>query len=204
MSEVEKTVDGVQPNQDSVEVVEKVETTQTSDKVDYESFKRAVDEKKRMQAERDELNDKVKKYEDDKLEADGNKDQIIQNLRKELAEKSNKLKSVETSTTWEKIENQIQSAALKAGCKNPEKLMRLLDDGDIKSLEVDKKIKIHPDDLNRLIDKAKSENDFMFGKGTVRISDGQPTNEVKQKGLKDLSESEKKELRKKLVKDRFY
>lgn len=204
MSEVEKTVDGVQPDQDGVEVTEKVETTQADDKVDYVSFKRAVDEKKRLQAEKEELAAKVKSYEEQKLESEGNKDQIIQNLRKELQETATQLKSVKTSTTWEKIENQIQSAALKSGCKNPEKLMLLLNSDDIKGLEVDDKVKIHPDDLNRLIDKAKEENEFLFGGGHVRVSDGQPTGQIKQKTLKDLTQDEKKALRSKLIKDKFF
>jgi len=204
--EVEKTSDGVTPTiQDGVKDSEKVETTQkTDDKVDYASFKRAVDEKKRGQEKIAELAEKVKLFEESELERKGNTDQIIKNLRTELETSRSELKNLKGATVMDKIESQIEKAAMKAGCKNPSKLLQLIDSADIKAMEIDENVKIHQDDLNRLIDKSKSENDFLFGKGTVKVVDGNPKGEVKQKGLKELSPEEKKSLRAKLIKDKFY
>jgi len=203
---VDETSDGVTPEiDDGVKDSEKVETTQKADdKVDFSSFKRAVDEKKRAQEKVDELAAKVKTFEESELERKGNTDQIIKNLRTELENSKTELKSLKGATTWDKIESQIQKAAIKAGCKNADKLMKLIDSEDIKAMEIDDKIRIHNDDLNRLIDKAKSENDFLFGKGSVKVVDGQPKGEIQQKGLKDLTANERKALRAKLKNDKFY
>lgn len=108
-------------------------------------------------------------------EKKGNYENVIKSLRDELTETKGALKTKEQSFAWNSVENQIKQAAIKAECKNPEKLMKLIDKGDLKSLEIGEDYSINSDDLNRLMEKAKKENDFLFGTKTLNINDVAPT-----------------------------
>lgn len=168
MSEENQVVDGVQPNQDSVEGVE--------NKVAYESFQRVLDEKKRTQSENEALKQKLAQIENEKLEHKGNLEEALTNYKQQLEAKESELRQVKTTFATNQINSKIESALAKKGCKNPAKAIRLMEDVDYQALiqDVDDNLNPSENTLNFILDKFQKENDFLFGKPAPRIADGVP------------------------------
>lgn len=186
---------------DSVDSESQQETRE--DKVSYESYKKAVETEKKAKAERDALRLKVQEYEQKDLEAKGNFQAVIENLRGQLKESDEKLKKTETSYQWRTVNEQIKAHASGAGCISPDKLLKLMEEKDFGSLQFDPdNLTLNSQDVTLLMDKLKKENPFLFNvKGNPRIDNAIPNNaapvkDYKQMSLSDLKNAYKKSLMK--------
>ena len=176
--------------------VEKPEETSGSegkreDLIPYSTHQKLLKEKKNAQSRIEQYEQELKRLKDEKLASEGNKDQLLENYKKELDEIKDQLSNKEKTFAWKTITSSIKEEALKNGCTNPDKLVRLLEDKDLKALEVGEDYSIEPQSLKQLIEKSKSENDFLFKK-TVAVADSTPntqTPQTKPKSEKELFES---------------
>ena len=189
--EIDKNIIGDEPQ---AKVSDEQGEKTSDDKVAYASFKRAVDEKKRFQAELNKVQDKLKLHEQDKAQNEGRKDDVINELRKELGETKKSLETKDKSYAYNVLSGQIKTEALKQGCVNPEKLIRLLDPSELKGIEVDEDFFVNTDDLQRLIGKAKEEHSDigLFKNKHVNINDVTPSM-IPNKSTNEMSSSELKE-----------
>ena len=168
------------------------------DKVSYDTYKKLLGEKKKRDAELSELSKKLKSFEEKELEQTGKHSELIDSLRSQLKEKEETLSKLqgdlearEKREAWNTVSSQIKEAALKEGCINPDKLLKLFDKNDLKALEVVEEsgsVKVHSDDLKRLMEKARKENDFLFKKSVTNIADVTPK-VTKEKPKTSLRES---------------
>jgi hypothetical protein len=162
----------------------------TEDKVAYDTYKKLLGEKKKRDEEVSALAQRLKSYEEKELEASGKHSELIESLRSQLKEKDESLsglkKEIETrekKEAWNTVTSQIKDAAMSEGCMSPDKLLKLLDKSDLKALEVMEesgKIKVNTDDLKRLMEKARKENEFLFKKPDPKINDLTPTNQIQK------------------------
>lgn len=190
-------------DQDPIDSVDsQVQQDNKEDKVSYDSYKKAVDTEKKAKAERDALRLKVQEYEQKDLEAKGNFQAVIENLRSQLKESDEKLKKTETSYQWRTVNEQIKSHAMGAGCISPDKLLKLMDENDFGALQFDPdNLTLNSQDVTLLMDKLKKENPFLFKVKGARIDDVVPNNaapvkDLKQMSLADLKNAYKKSLMK--------
>lgn len=189
----EENQDNVQPAQDNVESTATEQQPQRDDKVAYDTYRRVVGKSKKVMAENDELKQRLNLIEQDKMAADGKKDDVIKSLREELGQTRSQLDSQKQNYAWNIFSSNIKAEAAKRGCKDPDKLLKLLDKEDLGSVEVDDNYTVNRDDLSRLMDKAIRENDFLFGKPAVKVNDVTPSNEKPETGktLESMSVDEK-------------
>src|SRR5690606_18176061 len=68
------------------------EDKKPSQTVAYESYQKVLDEKKRAQAELRDLTERMKRLEDEKLRAEGNKDKLLERYQKRAQEAEARLK----------------------------------------------------------------------------------------------------------------
>jgi len=189
--EVDHNASGVQePNISDV-------TGQSTNKnsVAYDTHKKLLGEKKKMQSQFTEMQDKLKSFEDRELETNGQKDELIASLRGRLEESESKYGNAEKAFAWRQINSAIEKEALSQGCSRPDKLVRLLDDADINSIELDQGYMVNNKDVEAIIGKAKEDNAFLFSQKKINVVDQTPVNGInnKTKSMSEMTPAEVKE-----------
>jgi uncharacterized protein involved in type VI secretion and phage assembly len=171
-------------------------TKKQDDVVAYSTYSKVMGTLKKRESELNEVRTRLEAIELEKKQAEGNKDEVITTLRDKLKhteEAQNKLKH---QYAWTTLEGQIKTAALQQGCVNPDKLVQLLSDDDLKAIEVDESFKVNQDDLNRLLEKAKKDHSDirLFKTKSVNVNDVAPVvPKTKNKTVEEMSASELKE-----------
>jgi hypothetical protein len=176
-------------------------TEKKDDVVAYSTYSKVMGTLKKRESELNEVRSKLESIELEKKQAEGNKDEVINQLREKIANSEKEKQSLQSKFAWNSLEGQIKSQAMKAGCVNPDKLIRLLDDDDLKAIEVDDSFKVNNDDLTRLIEKAKKDHSDigLFGKKQVNVNDVSPKPmKQNEKKVEEMTASELKEYIKSL------
>ena len=165
--------------------------TKDKDSVQYSSYQKVLGEKKKMQAEKDDLLNKLKDFEQRDLELKGKDKELIDTLRKESKEKEEKLSSVVQKFAMKQIESQLSAEAAKHGCVDPDALSKFI---DVKSLEFDpENFAVNKDDLKREMEKVVKDKPYLFKKPAPKINDLPLTNnraENKPVSVYDLSKED--------------
>jgi len=131
--------------------------------VKYETYSRVLGKLKNTEAEFNQLKERLSSLEQEKLEAEGNKDELIQSLRKELNERKTREKTIIGSIALSQGKNALVDEAVKAGCNSPEILTKLLE-GDLQGLEYDQEFRPDRDQVRTLVEEARKKNPILFSK----------------------------------------
>lgn len=173
------------------------ETNQKKDDVvAYSTYSKVLGTLKKRESELDEVKTRLESIELDKKQAEGNKDEVITDLRSRLQSLESEKSTLRSKYAWNSLEGQIKSEAVRSGCVNPDKLVRLLEEDDLKSIEVDDSFKVNQDDLSRLIEKAKKDHSDigLFGKKKVNVNDVSPKPvKHESKKVEDMTSAELRE-----------
>lgn len=166
------------------------------DSVSYESHKKLLGEKKNLQTKFEQMQTELTSFRDDKLSAEGKKDDVINSLRQQLKEKTTEAKELKTSFAWNTVQAQIKNEASAKGCKNPNKLIKLLSKDDIGGIEIDDNFNVNAQDLTKLIETAKKEHaDIgLFSEKVLNINDVTGKQKVIKPKTKSPSDMTKEEL----------
>lgn len=175
-----------------------------SDVVDYNSFKKAVDEKKLFQSRLQETEAELSKLREADMKRKGKTDELLTQKEQRIKELEAKLENTSKTYVWSTIEGEIKREAIKQGCKNPDKFIRLMSDDDLKNLSqhVGEDFKIAPDALKETVSKNKTDNYFLFSDSSKKVVTGNPNTKVDDvpTDLSKLSLDELRELHKKTYK----
>ena len=153
-----------------------------------------LNEKKALATKIAELESLQKEAQNQKLEAEGRKDELIKSLREENKEIKSKLSKTQQSYNWTTVSNQIKEAAAGKGCKDPNALLKLLGSDDLNAIEVDENFNVNQEDLDRVLDKASKQfsNIGLFG-SKVKVDDVIPSSVIPQKSHGEMSRDELKQ-----------
>lgn len=139
--------------------------------VKFSSYQKVLTEKKNTAAKLLEAMARLESLEEDKMAAEGNKDALIKSLQDKNRSLNDDLTTTKSSYAWNSLEAQVKSAAKLAGCKNPESLVRLMNENDLKALaaQADDNFKLPQDALGAMIEEQKKTHaDIgLFGNSTV-------------------------------------
>ena len=187
-------------NENQVDSTTEASSTEEAkqDQVSYDSFRKSVEAEKRARERAQALEAELEAKKQAELEAQGKHEEIIQSLKSKLHETESVLKSEREKYLWNNVTSAVKTEAAKHGCKNPDKLVKLLDREDFSMLQAENG-QIMAQSLSALIDKAKKENDFLFTAPAVKINDAVPSSKVDQpraKSPNEMSSSEKLEAMK--------
>ena len=159
------------------------------DFVAYESFQKAVSEKKNAQEKLSKYEQELQQLREEKLQREGKNEELIQTYKQRYEETNKRLEETNKKYAWSTLTGSIEREAIKHGCTDPKKLIRLMDDDDLRSIDVGENFKINGDSLERLIEKSKKDNHFLFKTTPPLAANGNPTTKIekKDKPLKDMS-----------------
>ena len=165
--------------------------------VAFESYRKSVTEAKNAKEKARQLQDELDAIKNQELQRQGKYEEVIEGLKKQLNETKTSLQKERETFLWSKVESAVSTEAVKQGCTDPKKLIRLLDESDFTLLKSDGG-EIQSETLSQLMEKAKKENGFLFKQPAVRINDTVPGG-TKPKS-KPVSEMTKEEIEAELKK----
>lgn len=146
-----------------------------------------------------ELEQKLAEYELKEQESKGNLQEVISKLKDENRTLRGDIAQSKLSFAKGKIEDAVKRRAVELGCKNADVFYKLIDDTEIKTIELDGKFNPRKDDIDVLVDRYKKEYDNLgfFGK-SVNVVDKAPNNKPveNKKPSKELHELSHDELMK--------
>lgn len=167
--------------------------------VSFESHQKLLGEKKNLKAKYDELEKRLKDIESNKLEAEGKKDEALNSYKKRVEELEGSLSTTKKSFAWNTVVGEIKREAMKQGCVNPDKLIRLMSDDQLNAIEIDDNFAVSVDSVKRVVEESKKDNGFIFsspGKAAAHGNPGKSGNfETKTKSEEELFASYIKNLK---------
>jgi len=180
-----------QSNQASGEVVDNVENP-SKDSVAYDTYRKVLSEKKKVQEQLAELAKERDAANQNKLQAEGKKDEVIEALRKQMAEKDKTLETKTNAYAWNVVSAQIKSELAREGCVNPDKALRLIDKEELAGIEVSDDYLVNIEDLKRVVDKVRTENaDIRLFNKSASVKDLNPKAGVNPVGNEPANKTEK-------------
>lgn len=165
------------------------------DSVSYESHKKLLGEKKGLQTKFEAMQAELNSFRDDKLSAEGKKDDVINSLREQLNISQKESKELKSNFAWNTVKTQIKNEASVKGCVNPNKLIKLLSKEEISGIEIDDNFNVNAQDLSKLIENAKKEHSDigLFSAKIINVNDvtgKQKDFKPKQKSYDDMTDEE--------------
>jgi len=179
------------------------ESEQGKNQVSFDSYQKLLKEKKALQTRFSTLEETVQNLTLEKNQAEGNKDEAITSLKKQNDELKGKLDKTTKSFAWTTLTGQIKQEAAKQGCKHPEKLIRLMDDDDLRSIEIGDNFFIDPANVKPVIEKYKKDWSELFETpGRAQAAPGKIGNKPPVEGDKSLKDMTLAELKAEYAKAR--
>ncbi len=166
-------------------------------KVSYETYKKTVASEKAAKARLKELESKLTDSENDKLTAEGKKDELIAKLKGDHEKLSKQHKDTLNSFVFSSLDAQVREEAVKLGCIDADAVGKLIDMSDI---EVDPKtFKADKEKLSEVLDELKKSKPYLFNKAGPKLNSKLPGGKTpKQTDGKKLSDLSRDEIMQKL------
>lgn len=181
MSEVTDQASG-QTESVSDETVESTETQKAKDQVSYDTYKKVLAEAKKAKAVKAELEAELQKVKQAELEVKGQDKQLIESLRKQLADRENQERKMKEHYAFNSFKNSVSALGAKHGCIDNEVLLKSV---DINSIEMNDDFTFNEADLEREIAAVASKKSYLFQKKVPTAKDGVPS--MPKKETKKLS-----------------
>lgn len=141
-------------------------------------------ENKKLKAQMLEQQRLVEAAQQEKLQAEGKKDELIASLKKEKDALTQKVVGTHSSFASRVIHGELKAEAAKFGCVSLEDFVRLV---DIDSIEVDENYNPDPDKVKSLVQDAIKTRPFLFSKSAPNINNSLPNGHVGSEKKEDLS-----------------
>lgn len=164
------------------------------DTVAYDTYRKVLSEKKARDERLREMEERLQSFEQTELERKGQHEAIIKTLRDENQKLKSDLSTRDRAYVMSKVNAAITTKAVEAGCKAPDKLLRLIDREKIEALEIDDNYNVNSQAVEYLINEAKKENDFLFKRNSVNVQDGTPLEKPVEKPGKQIKDMTNKEI----------
>lgn len=165
-----------------------------ADSVAYESYMKALNEKKNAQAKLSEYEQELQKLREEKLEREGKIEELNTQYRSERDQYKSELEKTKQQYAWNSLTNSIKAEASKHGCLDTDLLIKAIEDDDLKRINVGEDFSIDMDSLSSVIADTKKKRPMLFKNTSVPVANGTPNTKPKPKNnLKDMSLDELRE-----------
>lgn len=193
MSEIEKG-DNVAPgSSDDVTNQESKVSDNVTDKnaVQYDTYKRVLGKLKNTEARFEEVQEQLRALKNERYEAEGKKDELIESLRGEVTQYKTKLNQTVGTVARSQAMNAIVDEAVKAGCNSPDIVTKYLED-KIGDLEFSEDFKPDREQVRLLVEEAKKSAPILFSKEAPKVAShniktGGQSVQQESKSLKKMS-----------------
>lgn len=171
------------------------------DQVAYDTYSRVLGEKKRTASENAELKAQLDAYKQAEMESKGQQAEVIASLRTQLEKERATKEKLEKTYAWNSVVGQIKSEAVKHGCVDSDKFVKLLGQDQLSGIEVGEDFTVNNEDLSRIIEQGIKDNSNigLFQTKTVNINNVNASG-VKKAAPKSIDEMSKEELEAEILK----
>lgn len=143
-----------------------------TDTVAHATYKKTVDEVKKLKEQLRLRDEKLSKAEQEKLEAEGKKDELIASLKSKNSELETSNKKTLNNFIFSSLDSQVREEAARLGCVDTDAVVKL---ADLTELEVsDKTFKADKGELTKLLEKMKKDKPYLFSKTGPKINTKMP------------------------------
>lgn len=158
--------------------------------VKYDTYKRTVGEAKKYKSQVDELRQKLTQFEQGQLQAEGKKDELIDNLRKQNSELNSKLSKAVGNFAKSKVYETMLKEASKLGCQDPDLVLKAYAD-ELETIDFDDSFNPDTEQIRATLTKVREERPYLFSKEAPKIANHQiktqsVSGETGKKSLKEL------------------
>jgi hypothetical protein len=164
-----EAVDSVQAQESQASVSD----TQPSQTVSYDTHRRLLGEKKKLQAEYGDMKSRLSELEENQLAGEGKKDELIESLRKRVGEYEKKYKDTVMTYAQTTIQDQVSVVASQMGCIDTSTLVAV---AGLETLEPDENFRVNADQVKMLLESEREKRPYLFQKSAPAVSDGTPRN----------------------------
>lgn len=146
-------------------------TPQKSEKEYARMWRETSAEAKKYRLKNQDLQAKLEQFEQEKMQSEGKKDELIQKLKKQVDEFKNGLQDKTRKYADRMIKSQLKAEAAKAGCIDPDALIQI---ANLESLEVSDDFDVSEDSVKGLLKDMQKAKPYLFQKEQPSIKDGSP------------------------------
>lgn len=162
----------------------------------YDWHRRVLSENKKYKSKLNDVEERLKAYEERELEQQGKYQDLVKALRDENAKLKSAVDERDSVYSWSKRSEALRHHAEREGCVQAQHLLRLMSEEQLASIEIDDDYNPVQEDVVRVVNefKANPEFDYLFKKKAPQINTVTPNSKfVKDapKTLKDLSMKER-------------
>lgn len=176
-----------------VEQTEDTSSDSAKNVVAYETYQKLLGEKKNTQSKLQEYEQELRALREEKLKSEGKVQELNETYRSERDKYKTELEKTKQQYAWNALTNTIKSHASKHNCKDPEGFIRLMDDEDLKRIEVGEDFSINTDSLEQVINDYKNKKSYLFDSSKKSVANGNPTTKI-QENKNDFSKLSNKEI----------
>lgn len=145
------------------------------DVVAYDTYRKVLSEAKRAKEAIEALSAEKQKLLEEKMAAEGKKDELIGSLNKRLADEQAKVKKVVGAFGHKTLSAVVAQEAAKEGCVNVGDLIAL---SDLSTVEIDDEFNVNVDQVKEIVQRAKKERNYLFSQKSTQAKTGVPTTGV--------------------------
>lgn len=128
----------------------------------------------------------------EKLAAEGKKDELITQYKKQADELAKKNKELYANFAFANVKSQLASEAVKYGCVDVDALIAL---ADLSAIEVDdQSFKADGEAVKNVVEQMKAKKPYLFSKTTPRFDTSLPNGKVSESKGMDLKEMSSAQL----------
>lgn len=136
--------------------------------VKHSTYKKTVDEVKRLKAELKSRDERLSKAEQDQLSAEGKKDELIAKLKSDNDKLGKSNKDILNSFVSSSLDSQVREEAARLGCVDADAVTKLIDLSDV---EVDPKtFRADKAKLTEVLEDLKKSKPYLFNKAGPKIN----------------------------------
>lgn len=160
------------PEQNASSDAPENQETSVSDKGDsvkYETYKKTLSEAKRFKNEVSTLREQLTSLEQKQLETEGNKDALIDSLRKQNTDLNQKLKSAVGSFAQSRVKEVLMSEATKLGCQDPDLVVQAYGQR-LSEIDFDDEFNPNREQVTDILKSVKTERPFLFQKSAPAVA----------------------------------
>jgi hypothetical protein len=154
---------------------------------------RLLAEKKKEQEKRRGLEERLSLLEQEKLEAEGKKDELIKTLKAQAQETAKKYNQATATYAQKLVESQLSQKAKEFGCVDTELLAKAI---DLNSLEVSEDFTVDAQSLETQLNQIRQSKPYLFKAEAPKFKDGVPTNKQQQNPATDIHKMSLEEMKK--------
>ena len=122
---------------------------------EHEAHRRALAQRAKFKAENDDLKARLEKYEQERLMAEGKKDEALDYWKEKAAEYESKYKESTANFGKNQVKSQLTKRLMDAGCVEPDVAISLINREEMRA--VDENFNVDDKDLERIVDGLKRD-----------------------------------------------